>query len=151
LPCAPGRRRRNPCGSDRGGSLRTLAVLGQYLETALRAPAARTPPRACRLPAQRWRVSDIAVLADTLRRLADGECVVGPTIVSRLVNRRRDGLLTDLTERERDVLALMAEGHPNQLMCRKLFLSPKTVEPHPSNLPEAGTPGCARLPPSWLF
>lgn len=77
------------------------------------------------------RVSDIAVLTDALRRIRDGECVVDPTIVSRLVQRRRRvGQMLDLTEREREVLALIAEGHSNRGICSKLFLSPKTVETH---------------------
>lgn len=76
------------------------------------------------------RVSDIAVLTDALQRIHDGESVVDSTIVSRLVRRRRDGPLGELTEREREVLALMAEGHSNQGICGKLYLSPKTVEAH---------------------
>jgi DNA-binding NarL/FixJ family response regulator len=77
------------------------------------------------------RVSDVAVLADALRRIAEGECVLDPTIVARLVGRPREpSALDDLTERERQVLALMAEGHSNEGICRKLFLSPKTVETH---------------------
>jgi DNA-binding NarL/FixJ family response regulator len=77
------------------------------------------------------RVSDIAVLTDALGRLHDGECVVDPTIVSRLVNRARPaGRLDELTERERDVLALIAQGRSNNGICERLFLSPKTVEAH---------------------
>ena len=77
------------------------------------------------------RVSDIAVLADALRRIAEGECVLDPTIVTRLLRRpREESALDDLTDREREVLALMAEGHSNDGICRKLFLSPKTVETH---------------------
>jgi DNA-binding NarL/FixJ family response regulator len=76
------------------------------------------------------RVSDIAVLADALRRISDGECVIDPTIVSRLVARRRGGPLQELTEREREVLALMAEGHSNDGIGGRLFLSPRTVETH---------------------
>ena len=57
------------------------------------------------------RVSDIAVLADALKRIHEGECVIDPTIVSRLVKRPRDpGPLDELTDREREVLGLMAEG-----------------------------------------
>ena len=56
-------------------------------------------------------VSDVAVLVDALRRVTEGECVVDPTIVARLMQRRRpDSPLTLLTPRERDILALMAEG-----------------------------------------
>ena len=76
------------------------------------------------------RVSDVAVLADALRRISDGECVVDPTIVSRLVARRRGGPLAALTEREREVLALMAEGHSNEGIGERLVLSPRTVETH---------------------
>ena len=77
------------------------------------------------------RVSDIAVLADALQRIRDGECVLDPTIVSRLVNRPRDkGPLDGLTDREREVLALIAEGRSNQSICDELVVSPKTVETH---------------------
>ena len=77
------------------------------------------------------RVSDVAVLVDALQRIADGECVVDPTIVSRLVGRpREESPLDELTERELEVLALMAEGHSNEGICKTLFLSPKTVETH---------------------
>ena len=76
------------------------------------------------------RVSDVAVLADALRRISDGECVIDPTIVSRLVARRRGGPLEELTEREREVLALMAEGHSNEGIGKRLVLSPRTVETH---------------------
>jgi serine/threonine-protein kinase len=77
------------------------------------------------------RVSDLAVLTDSLARLHEGECVVDPTIVSRLVNRARPtSKLDELTEREHEVLALMAEGRSNKGICQRLFLSPKTVEAH---------------------
>ena len=77
------------------------------------------------------RVSEVAVLADALRRISEGECVIDPTIVSRLMSRgEHGGALADLTEREREVLSLMAEGHSNEGICRILFVSPKTVEGH---------------------
>ena len=77
------------------------------------------------------RLSDLAVLVDALRRIDEGECVLDPTIVSRLVGRAREASpLDELTEREREVLALMAQGHSNEGICRMLFLSPKTVETH---------------------
>jgi DNA-binding NarL/FixJ family response regulator len=77
------------------------------------------------------RVSNLGVLTDALGRLRDGECVVDPTIVARLVKRARPAKqLAELTERERDVIALMAEGRSNKAICARLFLSPKTVEAH---------------------
>jgi DNA-binding NarL/FixJ family response regulator len=81
------------------------------------------------------RVSDPAVLADALRRIGEGECVVDPTIVSRLVARKRErGPLDELTPREREVLELIAEGHSNSAISQTLFLSPKTVESHISQI-----------------
>jgi DNA-binding NarL/FixJ family response regulator len=77
------------------------------------------------------RVSNLGVLTDALMRLRDDECVIDPTIVARLVNRARPAKqLAVLTERERDVLGLMAEGRSNKAICARLFLSPKTVEAH---------------------
>ena len=77
------------------------------------------------------RVSDVAVLVDALRRITDGECVLDPTIVKRLVTRPREpSPLSELTEREHEVLGLIAEGHSNQAISARLFLSQKTVETH---------------------
>jgi DNA-binding NarL/FixJ family response regulator len=80
-------------------------------------------------------VSDVAVLVDALQRIGDGECVVDPTIVSRLVARKRArGPLADLTGREREVLSLVAEGCSNAAIADRLFLSAKTVESHISQI-----------------
>jgi serine/threonine-protein kinase len=79
------------------------------------------------------RVSDLAVLTDALRRIDEGETVIDPTIVSRLLARSR-GPLGVLTERERDVLGLIAEGHSNRAIGERLFLSHKTVEAHISQI-----------------
>ena len=77
------------------------------------------------------RISNVAVLVDALNRIAEGECVVDPTIVSRLLGRPREtGPLDELTGRELEVLALMAEGHSNEGIRKRLVLSPKTVETH---------------------
>ena len=77
------------------------------------------------------RVSNIAVLADALERIAVGECVIDPTIVSRLVGRPREASpLAALTDREREVLGLIAEGRSNGAIGQQLYLSPKTVETH---------------------
>jgi DNA-binding NarL/FixJ family response regulator len=77
------------------------------------------------------RVSHVQVLLDALQRIGDGECVVDPTIVARLVTRQRNhGLLGELTEREREVLSLIAEGQTNQRIASSLMISSKTVERH---------------------
>jgi DNA-binding NarL/FixJ family response regulator len=107
-----------------------VLVLSQYLELrwAMRL-LEHSPHRAGYL--LKDRVSNIAILADAIRRVADGECVVDPTIVTRLLDRGgRHGPLAELTNREREILALMAEGHSNRAICGKLFLSHKTVEAH---------------------
>jgi DNA-binding NarL/FixJ family response regulator len=81
------------------------------------------------------RVYDSAVLGDALRRVHAGECVIDPAIVSQLLARRRvRGPLDDLTERERGILALMAEGHSNHSICERLVISPRTVESHVRNV-----------------
>jgi len=107
-----------------------VLVLSQYLESRYAMSLLdELPERSGYL--LKDRVSEIASLADTLRRIGDGECVIDPTIVARLVGHRRNaGPLAELTPREREVLALMAEGHSNRGICERLFLSPKTLEGH---------------------
>src|SRR5207244_6551661 len=66
------------------------------------------------------RVKDVAVLLDALERIDEGECVLDPTIVARLVNRPREqSPLDELTDREREVLGLIAEGHSNEGISKK--------------------------------
>jgi serine/threonine-protein kinase len=77
------------------------------------------------------RVSDIAVLRDALHRIGDGECVVDPTIVARLLQRPREpDPLAALSEREREVLGLIAEGRSNASIAERLVVTDKTVEAH---------------------
>ena len=111
-----------------------VLVLSHYLESRYAMRLLQQHPEAVGYLLKE-RISDIAVLTDAIRRVAEGECVIDPTIVARLLARQRDsGPLTQLTDRERDVLTLMAEGHSNQGICDKLFLSPKTVEAHISQI-----------------
>lgn len=107
-----------------------VLVLSQYLETAYAMRLlAEVPERAGYLLKER--LADIAVLMDALRRIDQGECVIDPTIVSRLVHRAREaGPLDGLSGREREVLGLMAEGRSNHAIAERLYLSPKTVEAH---------------------
>ena len=66
-----------------------------------------------------------------MRRVAGGGSVIDAEVVAQLVGRRRTrDPIQELTDREREVLALMAEGRSNQAICQRLFLSPKTVEAH---------------------
>jgi DNA-binding NarL/FixJ family response regulator len=77
------------------------------------------------------RVFDIATVVDALRRIVEGETVIDPTIVARLVGRRRrEDPLSKLTEREREVLGLIAEGMSNQAVAARLFVTERTVEAH---------------------
>jgi DNA-binding NarL/FixJ family response regulator len=81
------------------------------------------------------RVADIAQFTDAIRRVAAGESVIDPQVVSRLVTRpRRNSPLETLTERELAVLALMAEGRSNQAIAGQLYMSLKTLETHVGNL-----------------
>jgi DNA-binding NarL/FixJ family response regulator len=77
------------------------------------------------------RLFDVAVLIDALRRISDGETVIDPTIVARLVGRRRrHDPLEELTDREREVLSLLAEGLSNRAIAARIFVTERTVEAH---------------------
>ncbi len=81
------------------------------------------------------RVSDLDEFVDAVRRVGAGGSVIDPELVGRLIARRRTSNALDvLTDREREVLALMSEGRSNQAIRDKLFLSPKTVESHVSGI-----------------
>jgi len=77
------------------------------------------------------RVGRVEQLLDAVERVAAGECVVDRAIVDELLaRRRRADPIEELTPREREILALMAEGRSNHGICQALWLSPKTVETH---------------------
>src|SRR5688572_646723 len=77
------------------------------------------------------RVANKRELAEAVRRVASGEAVIDPEVVTRLVARRRTlNPLDALTDREREVLGLMAEGRSNQAIASRLAMAAKTVEAH---------------------
>jgi DNA-binding NarL/FixJ family response regulator/class 3 adenylate cyclase len=81
------------------------------------------------------RVSNIQEFTDAVRRVGAGGSVIDPEVVSRLVGRaRKDNPLDVLSEREREVLSLMAEGRSNQAISHGLHLSTKSIEGHVRNI-----------------
>jgi DNA-binding NarL/FixJ family response regulator/class 3 adenylate cyclase len=77
------------------------------------------------------RVNDVAEFVSAVRRVADGGTAFDPKVVSELVGRRnREGALDVLTPREREVLALMAEGRSNQAISKQLYMSDRALERH---------------------
>lgn len=81
------------------------------------------------------RVIDAAMIVDALRRVIDGETVVDPTIVARLLGRRRrHDPLAGLTAREREVLGLIAEGLTNRGVADRLVVAERTIEAHISSI-----------------
>ena len=91
------------------------------------------------------RVSDLDDLSESVKRIGEGGSVLDPTVVAQLVGQRRKGdtPLENLTERELEVLALMAEGRSNKAIGERLFITEHTVEKHVKNIF-----GTLRLPPS---
>jgi DNA-binding NarL/FixJ family response regulator len=91
------------------------------------------------------RVSDLDELSASVNRVGQGGSVLDPAVVAELVGRRRqaDNPLERLTEREREVLALMAEGRSNRAIAERLFVTEHTVEKHVKSIF-----GALQLPPS---
>jgi DNA-binding NarL/FixJ family response regulator len=79
------------------------------------------------------RVADIEEFTGALRRVAAGGTAVDPQVISQLLRRRRDPL-SALSVREREVLALMAEGHSNAAIARQLVVSEAAVGKHVGNI-----------------
>jgi DNA-binding NarL/FixJ family response regulator len=82
------------------------------------------------------RVSDLDELAEGIRRVGGGGSVLDPSVVAQLVNRRKMGNdpVDELTERELEVLGLMAEGRSNKAVADRLFITEHTVEKHVQNI-----------------
>jgi DNA-binding NarL/FixJ family response regulator len=81
------------------------------------------------------RVIEIDEFLEAVRRVGRGGTAIDPEVISQLFGRRRaQDPLEGLTPREREVLALMAEGRSNRGICDKLVLSPKTIESHVNSI-----------------
>jgi DNA-binding NarL/FixJ family response regulator len=107
-----------------------VLVLSQHVETHHALELLSDPPGGVGY-LLKDRVSDLHEFCGAVRRVGEGGSAVDPELVSRLLARRRErDPLAELTEREREVLALMAEGQSNHGIAKRLFLSPKTVEAH---------------------
>ena len=107
-----------------------VVVLSQYLEAsyAMRLLEEGTAGRGYLL---KDRVADLDSFAASVRQVGEGGSVVDPEVVASLVGKRRDaGVLDGLTDREREILAMMAEGRSNHGICERLVLSPRTIESH---------------------
>jgi DNA-binding NarL/FixJ family response regulator len=76
------------------------------------------------------RIADVDRFVDSVRRVAEGGSALDPEIVALMMGRRDDGPLESLTGREREVLALMAEGRTNRGIAGELFVSERAVERH---------------------
>jgi DNA-binding NarL/FixJ family response regulator len=111
-----------------------VLVLSQYVEPAYAMRLIETYPGGLGYLLKE-RVLDAAVLLDALRRLVDGECVIDPTIVAQFMHpNRKPDPLDILTDREREVLAQLAEGRSNSAIAAALYIAERTVESHTTQI-----------------
>jgi DNA-binding NarL/FixJ family response regulator len=107
-----------------------ILVLSQYVETRYAVDLLRDDPSGVGY-LLKDRVTRVADLTDAVKRVAAGGSVIDPEVVARLLGRqRRHSPLDELTPREREILALMAEGRSNQAIADRLTLELKTIEGH---------------------
>jgi DNA-binding NarL/FixJ family response regulator len=107
-----------------------VLVLSQYVDADYALTLLReSPTRSGYL--LKDRITDLATLLDAIERVEQGETVVDPELVELLLQRpEAESRLTELTERERTVLALLAEGLSDRAIAARLWLTQKTVETH---------------------
>ena len=107
-----------------------IVVLSHYVETVHAARLIGDRPEGVGY-LLKDRVADVDEFVAAVHRVAAGGTVIEPQLIAELLGRRRKrGPLDELTPREREVLALMAEGLSNQAICQRLVLSAKTIEAH---------------------
>ena len=107
-----------------------VLVLSQYLDAAYALQLLREAPERVGY-LLKDRIMELSTLTDALRRLVEGETVIDPTIVTRLLGRRRHSdSLASLTARELEVLGLLAEGLSNRAIATRLGVNERTVESH---------------------
>jgi DNA-binding NarL/FixJ family response regulator len=118
---------------EHGGAVGVL-VLSQFLDPAFALQVAGGADRGIGY-LLKDRVADLDDFSEAVRRVARGGTVIDPAVVRQLIARpRTPGPLDELTPRERDVLALMAEGRSNQAIAARLVVGEKTVETHIANV-----------------
>ena len=107
-----------------------VLVLSQHLDVRYALRVAEASPRRTGY-LLKDRVTDSRVLFDALERIADGGCVIDPAVAEGLVARASAlARIEELTQREREVLALVAEGRSNRAIAERLVVTQKTVETH---------------------
>lgn len=112
----------------------SIMLLSQSIESNFAMDLARTHPIGFGYMLKD-RVVDVSDFIETIRRVAQGGTALDPDIVTHFLNRQAGtARLTALSERERTVLALMAEGRSNSAIARELVLTEKTVESHISSI-----------------
>jgi DNA-binding NarL/FixJ family response regulator len=111
-----------------------ILLLSQSIESRFALELARTHPTGFGY-LLKDHVVDVGTLIDAVQRVAGGGTALDPDIVAHFLNRQAARTrLADLTDREREVLALMAEGRSNRAIARQLVLTEKTVETHISSI-----------------
>jgi len=111
-----------------------VVVLSQYVETTYAVKLLGDNPRGVGY-LLKDRVSNSQELCEAIQRILQGGSVIDPEVVAELLGRRRErDPLQELTDREREILALMAEGRSNQAIRERLYLSSRTIETHVAHI-----------------